>query len=176
MNNIFIQEYHSPVGVLLIGVFNNACCLCDWKFRKQRAAINTRILKSTNSTFINEPHILHSTITAQLDAYFAGSLHNFTIPIKLCGSAFQQSVWHALRSVPYGSVISYSSLSRKLNNPKAIRAVAAANGANALSIMVPCHRVIGNDGALTGYAGGLAAKEKLLNVEGALWNGQQRLF
>jgi methylated-DNA-[protein]-cysteine S-methyltransferase len=176
MNNIFVQEYNSPAGILLIGVYKNSCCLCDWKYRKQRSSIDSRIQEFTSATYINEVHALHKVISNQLDSYFAGTLQEFTIELLFCGSTFQQSVWEELCKIRYGEVISYSSLSRKLNNPKAVRAVATANGANALSILVPCHRVIGSNGALTGYAGGLYAKEKLLNVEGALWNGQQKLF
>jgi len=176
MSNILIQEFHTHLGVLIIGVYNNSCCLCDWKYRKQRAAIDQRITQFLDASFIEKPHKLHNKICAQLHAYFSGTLSDFTIPLLYCGSSFQTSVWEALRMIPYGSVISYSSLSRKLNNPNATRAVAAANGANALSIIVPCHRVVGSDGTLTGYAGGLLAKEKLLQLEGALWSGQQRLF
>ncbi len=176
MNNIFVQEYNSPAGILLIGVYKNSCCLCDWKHRNQRSSIDSRIQEFTSATYINEVHTLHKQISNQLDSYFAGTLQEFTIELLFCGSSFQQSVWEVLCKIPYGEVISYSSLSRKLNNPKAIRAVASANGSNALSILVPCHRVIGHNGALTGYAGGLVAKEKLLKIEGALWNGQQKLF
>ena len=99
------------------------------------------------------------------------------MPLLLAGTRFQISVWEELQNIPYGTTCSYISLSRKLKNEKAIRAVASANGANAISIIVPCHRIIGADGSMTGYAGGIKAKKKLLEHEGVnLHNGQQLLF
>lgn len=96
------------------------------------------------------------------------------MPLLFCGSEFQQRVWEELQRIPYGKTISYLKLSRLLGDEKAIRAVATANGANAISILIPCHRVIGSKGELTGYAGGLNAKRRLLELEGAL--GQLDLF
>jgi methylated-DNA-[protein]-cysteine S-methyltransferase len=92
-------------------------------------------------------------------------LQNFNIPIVFAGTAFQQNVWQHLIQIPYGTTISYSALAQKMNMPDAVRAVATANGANAISIVVPCHRIIGNNGDLVGYAGGLPAKQKLLTLE-----------
>jgi methylated-DNA-[protein]-cysteine S-methyltransferase len=101
----------------------------------------------------------------ELDEYFAGTRHSFDVPLLLVGSDFQKSVWEALIQVAYGQTETYLGLSRILGNELAIRAVAAANGANAISIVVPCHRIIGSKGELIGYAGGLAAKQKLLTLE-----------
>ena len=97
--------------------------------------------------------------------YFKGKLKHFTIPVDLRGTAFQCSVWNILRDLPYGTTHSYSEIANIAENSKAVRAVAAAIGANPLLIMIPCHRVIGKNGALTGYRGGLAMKEKLLELE-----------
>jgi len=99
----------------------------------------------------------------------------FDIPLRLAGSEFQQKVWQALLQIPFGKTATYLGLSNKLQNPKAIRAVAAANGANAISIMVPCHRIIGSSGELIGYAGGLKAKQQLLELESG-GSGQMDLF
>lgn len=101
----------------------------------------------------------------QFDAYFAGALIDFDLPLAPHGSAFQQRVWQALRAIPYATTISYGELARRVGNPRASRAVGLANGANPLSIIVPCHRVIGANGSLTGYGGGLAAKQHLLDLE-----------
>lgn len=101
----------------------------------------------------------------QFDAYFAGALTAFDLPLAPHGSAFQQRVWQALRAIPYATTISYGELARRVGNPRASRAVGLANGANPLSIIVPCHRVIGANGSLTGYGGGLAAKRHLLDLE-----------
>lgn len=101
----------------------------------------------------------------QIIEYFKGARKEFSLDLNPKGTAFERSVWTALQNIPYGTTISYMSLARKLGNPKAIRAVAAANGRNPLWILVPCHRVIGSDGSLTGYAGGLWRKQWLLEHE-----------
>jgi methylated-DNA-[protein]-cysteine S-methyltransferase len=104
---------------------------------------------------------------AQLHAYFAGELERFELPLAPRGTAFQRSVWDALAEIPYGSTTTYSELAAKIGRPGACRAVGAANGRNPLPVIVPCHRVIGAAGALTGYGGGLARKRRLLALETA---------
>ncbi|MFQ2198844.1 methylated-DNA--[protein]-cysteine S-methyltransferase [Aeromonas hydrophila] len=101
----------------------------------------------------------------QFAAYFAGRLHRFDLPLAARGTPFQQSVWRALGDIPYGETVSYLEIAQAIGNPKAVRAVGAANGRNPLSIIVPCHRVIGRSGELTGYAGGLPIKRWLLALE-----------
>ena len=101
----------------------------------------------------------------QLDEYFEGKRKEFTIPLFTPGSEFQQSVWKTLRTIPYGSTRSYKKQAELLQRPKAVRAVANANGMNRISIIIPCHRVIGEDGSLTGYGGGLWRKKWLLDLE-----------
>ncbi|TWR25630.1 methylated-DNA--[protein]-cysteine S-methyltransferase [Mucilaginibacter achroorhodeus] len=108
--------------------------------------------------------VLKQAIT-QLEEYFAGSRKAFDLPMKQPGSDFQQAVWQELQRIPYGSTITYSQQSQKMNNPLGIRAIAAANGRNNLWILVPCHRVLGSNGSLTGYAGGLWRKKWLLEHE-----------
>jgi methylated-DNA-[protein]-cysteine S-methyltransferase len=102
----------------------------------------------------------------QLNAYFAGQLREFDLPLDLQGTPFQLGVWRALRDIPYGETISYGELARRIGTPKGSRAVGLANGANPIAIVVPCHRVIGSNGKLTGYGGGLGNKETLLALEG----------
>jgi methylated-DNA-[protein]-cysteine S-methyltransferase len=104
----------------------------------------------------------------QLKKYFAGTRKVFEVPLDIEGTDFQKKVWEELRKIPYGKTISYKTLSEKLGDVKAIRAVGKANGQNPIAIIIPCHRVIGANGTLVGYAGGLAIKEKLLHLEGAL--------
>lgn len=101
----------------------------------------------------------------QLDAYFAGELTQFSLPLEPAGTAFQRSVWTALCDIPYGETISYGALAHRIGHPHAVRAVGAANGQNPLAIVVPCHRVIGRNGKLLGYGGGLDVKEALLALE-----------
>lgn len=101
----------------------------------------------------------------QLGDYFAGRLKAFTVPLDFKGTEFQKSVWRALLTIPFGETRSYAQIARQIGRPTAFRAVGAANGRNPISIIAPCHRVIGSNGALTGFAGGLAAKERLLDIE-----------
>lgn len=101
----------------------------------------------------------------QLSAYFEGKLTSFDLPLGVQGTEFQQKVWNALSQIPYGETCSYADIAQRLHNPKAVRAVGAANGKNPISIVVPCHRVIGASGKLTGYAGGLERKSWLLTLE-----------
>lgn len=103
----------------------------------------------------------------QLRAYFAGERRTFDLPLAPAGTPFQLAVWRALADIPYGRTESYGELARRIGRPNAVRAVGAANGANPLPIVVPCHRVIGADGSLTGYGGGLPIKQALLELEGA---------
>jgi methylated-DNA-[protein]-cysteine S-methyltransferase len=102
---------------------------------------------------------------AQLDAYFAGKLRRFKLPLAAQGTCFQQEVWSALTTIPYGDTVSYSELARRVGRPLASRAVGAANGRNPIPIVIPCHRVVGADGSLTGFGGGLEIKRRLLALE-----------
>lgn len=109
----------------------------------------------------------------QLQEYFAGDRHTFDLPLAAQGTTFQQQVWQQLRGIPFGKTSTYLAVARRVSSEKAIRAVGTANGRNPICIIVPCHRVIGSDGSLTGYAGGLWRKEWLLRHEGALHPSQQ---
>ncbi|MBT8241793.1 MAG: methylated-DNA--[protein]-cysteine S-methyltransferase [Acidimicrobiia bacterium] len=110
--------------------------------------------------------------TRELTEFFDGSRTNFTVPLDLRGTEFQRAVWESLTEIPFGQTVSYAEQAARLGRPTAVRAVASANGKNPVSIMVPCHRVIGSNGTLTGYAGGLEAKRLLLDLE----RGQQPLI
>ena len=158
VNTVQIQYYQSPCGKLILGSFENKLCMCDWVVSEERrATIDKRIQKALNAQYaIENSEVITQTIS-QLDEY--------DIPLLLVGTEFQKSVWNELLNIPYGTTISYAQLSQRLDNPKAIRAVASSNGANSISILIPCHRVIGSDHKLTGYAGGLVAKKTLLELE-----------
>jgi len=165
MNHINIQYYKTKYGELIIGSYENKLCMLDWKYRKMRKSIDNRVAKNLNATFVNQDSkVIQNTIT-QLDEYFNLKRKEFDIPLLMLGTPFQQSVWRALIKVPYGTTSTYLQLSKDIKNEKAVRAVANANGANAISIIIPCHRIIGTNGELTGYAGGLNIKKKLLDLE-----------
>ena len=117
--------------------------------------------------FVEAGSLVLERCKEQLQEYFIGTRKEFDLPILPVGSEFQERVWNSLLEIPYGKTMSYLSLARRLGDEKAIRAVARANGENALSIIIPCHRILGSDGSLTGYAGGLRVKKKLLQLEGA---------
>ena len=172
MDSIQTSFFTTPFGELVLGSFKKQLCLCDWRFRKMRASIDERLQSGLQSGYEEgDSDIIRETM-AQLSQYFEGERHQFDLPLLLVGSEFQKQVWKELLSIPFGQTESYAGLSKKLGNEAAIRAVAAANGANAISIIVPCHRVLGSDGSLTGYAGGLETKRKLLRLEKALTQGE----
>lgn len=114
----------------------------------------------------NAGHPVIEAASAQLREYFNGRRRSFDLPLDPAGTPFQKQVWHALRTIPYGQTRSYAQIARQIGRPSAARAVGAANGRNPLSIIVPCHRVIGSSGKLTGFAGGLKVKAQLLTLEG----------
>lgn len=162
---IQVELYHSPCGDLLLGSLEERLCLCDWMNEERRRQIDRRICRRLNARYEWGESLVIREAKQQLDAYFAGLRKSFDLPLLFVGTAFQQQVWAALLTIPYGETRSYKELAMQIGCPKAIRAVATANRANALSVFVPCHRVIGSDGCLVGYAGGLAAKSRLLRLE-----------
>ena len=169
-NVIHTQVYHSPCGDLLLGSYGKKLCLCDWLTEKHHDAVKRRLQKALHEDFSEEPSDVTQRAYAQLDEYFAGERREFTLPLMFAGTEFQMKVWNALLSVPYGETRSYAWLAEKINNPKAVRAVGLANGSNSISIFAPCHRIIGANGTLTGYGGGLSAKHFLLHLESqTLW-------
>lgn len=165
MVKISFKYFLSHYGELILGSSGGQLCICDWRYRKMRNSINKRIQKGLGAYFQEEESDIILYAEQQLSEYFGGERTSFDIPLALIGSEFQISVWNELLKIKYGERETYLGLSRKLGNEKAIRAVAAANGANALSIFIPCHRILGRKGELTGYAGGIDTKKKLLQLE-----------
>ncbi|TFH24527.1 MAG: methylated-DNA--[protein]-cysteine S-methyltransferase [Bacteroidia bacterium] len=172
MDRIQTTYYKTPFGELILGSMEHQLCLCDWRFRKMRTSIDERIQSGLKATYAEEGSDIIEETQAQLSQYFSGERKQFDLPLLLVGSEFQKQVWNELIRIPFGKTESYADLSKKLGNIEAIRAVASANGANAISIIVPCHRILGSDGSLTGYAGGLATKKKLLQLEKAFQQGE----
>ncbi|MCL1610758.1 methylated-DNA--[protein]-cysteine S-methyltransferase [Marseilla massiliensis] len=166
-SNIAIVSYQSPCGKLLLGAFDGRLCLCAWarELHPGRAQASLERRLGVGACEMASPVTTEAAL--QLDEYFAGNRVAFTVPLMLVGTEFQQEVWRQLMSVPYGHTVSYGRLAQLLGRSGASRAVANANGANPVSIFVPCHRVVGADGSLTGYAGGIDAKRFLLGVEGS---------
>ncbi|WP_420547598.1 methylated-DNA--[protein]-cysteine S-methyltransferase [Curvivirga sp.] len=170
MTNILTEIFETDFGRIILGSYKDKLCLCDWYDRKKRDAVDNRLKKHLKADYetAKDVPVLQQT-KQELNAFFEGKRKEFTIPLLLAGSDFQKSVWNGLLATQYGETLSYLELSRRLGDEKAIRAVANANGANAISIIVPCHRIIGSDGSLTGYAGGIEIKKRLLEVEGHIF-------
>jgi methylated-DNA-[protein]-cysteine S-methyltransferase len=162
---ISVTYYQSPVGEILLGSYEEKLCLADWKERVSREVIDTRIQKAFKAQYIEQGSLVVDKTIEQLDAYFSGNRRDFGLPLLMVGTPFQKSVWHTLTQIPYGDTVSYMDIAKSIGKPKAIRAVATAIGTNALSIVIPCHRVVGSDGDLRGYAGGLEVKKRLLTLE-----------
>ncbi len=169
MNQVDIKYYKSPVGEIILGSHDGKLCLADWRYRKMRSTIDSRIQKALQSKYVEKSSEVIEETIRQLEEYFAHKRKDFDIPLLMLGTDFQKSVWEELIKIPYGETASYLKLAQNVGNEKAVRAVASANGANAISILIPCHRIIGSDGSLTGYAGGLDVKKKLLEIESNLF-------
>ena len=153
---MFSQYINSPLGPVKISATSGGICQVLF----------------TDTIATAAPSALTALAAEQLQAYFAGTLQQFSLPLAANGTAFQQQVWQALCTVPFGTTCSYADIANQIDNKKAVRAVGAANGRNPIAIIVPCHRVIGANGTLTGYAGGLDKKAWLLKHE----QRQQALF
>lgn len=157
----FMSSYNSPFGTYtLVSSHQGVVCLETEKETERRLTRWKR-----HGIRLQRDVEYNAALARELDAYFAGKLRRFTVPLDLRGTAFQLQVWEVLCSIPYGVTRSYRDVAQALGNPKATRAVGQAIGRNPVSIVVPCHRVIGSDGRLTGYGGGLPRKRALLDLE-----------
>ena len=165
MNQINIQYYKTKIGELILGSFDDKLCLLDFRYRKMRKTVDNRIKNGLNADFIEHDDEVLEKTREQLDEYLSGNRKEFDIPLLMVGTDFQKSVWDALMKVPYGTTSTYLQLAKIIQNEKAVRAVANANGANSIGIIIPCHRIIGSDGTLVGYGGGLPVKKRLLKLE-----------
>jgi len=175
---INVQYHKTKIGEFILGSYHGELCLMDFRYRKMRERVDRRLQQGLNTEFIEQDDAVLQQARTQLDEYLAGDRQQFDLPLRLVGSAFQQSVWNGLLKIPYGETSSYLDLATAINNKRAVRAVANANGANAIAIIIPCHRIIGTDGQLVGYGGGLAVKKRLLNIENSSYlnGGAQQNF
>ena len=165
MNRISIQYYKTKIGEMVLGSFNLQLCLLDYRYRKMRSAVDNRIKRGLSAEFIEEDSALLQKTRLQIDQYLSGDRRLFSIPFLTVGTDFQKSVWNALLKIPYGTTSTYLQLAKSIDNERAVRAVASANGANSIALIIPCHRVIETSGKLGGYAGGMQVKQRLLKLE-----------
>ncbi len=155
---MFYTSLDSPVGKLQLVGDESGLQFLDFPLA------NSRFVQAADRV---ETKTMFCEAVRQLQAYFDGELKDFSLDLKPSGTQFQREVWRALQNIPYGETRSYAEIAISIGNPKAVRAVGAANGRNPIAIVIPCHRVIGSDGSLTGFGGGLPIKQFLLNLEGA---------
>ena len=165
---IFHRMHASPVGPLLLAVSDAGVHAIEFDAPRHPVARDGR--------WEAEGHELLDDVATQLDQYFSGKRHVFDLPLAPEGTDFQREVWSELARIPYGATCTYAALAQAIGKPAAVRAVGAANGRNPIPIVLPCHRVIGADGSLTGFGGGLPTKRFLLELEGALPRATDDLF
>jgi AraC family transcriptional regulator of adaptative response/methylated-DNA-[protein]-cysteine methyltransferase len=163
---ITITRITTPLGPMLAGATDKGICLFEFADRRMLETQLTRIRKIFKAELISGSSHRFDVLNEQMEEYFAGKRKEFTFPLVIDGTPFQEKVWKALLEIPYGETRSYKDQAKMIGNPKAVRAVANANGDNRIAIIIPCHRVIGANGKLVGYGGGLWRKKYLLNLEG----------
>jgi AraC family transcriptional regulator of adaptative response/methylated-DNA-[protein]-cysteine methyltransferase len=164
-NILTYQRYLTPIGVMLACFSEKGLCLLEFNDRRMLESELLTLQKRYKAKFTLRSSSISKQLDTELDQYFKGIQHDFSVPLDQRGSDFQVSVWQALKEIPYGTTTSYKKQAILLRRPEAIRAVANANGNNSISILIPCHRVIGENGNLMGYGGGLERKQYLLNLE-----------
>jgi len=162
---IVITRILTPLGPMLAGATENGICLFEFVDRKMIETQLKRIKKYYNSELVPGESKYFAKLNKQIQEYFEGKRKDFDIPLEMDGTKFQEKVWNALLKIPYGKTVSYGYQAKKIGNIKAVRAVAKANGDNRIAIIIPCHRVIGKNGKLTGYGGGIWRKQYLLDLE-----------
>lgn len=169
---VHLDRIATPLGPMIAGATDEALCLLEFGERRTLATQLERLRTRLGYTMVCGGNAVIGRTLGQLEGYFAGALQRFDLPILDPGTEFQRTVWQALRSIPYGETRTYADLAAAVGRPSATRAVARANGDNRIALVIPCHRVIGADGSLTGYGGGLWRKRRLLELE----RGQPHLF
>lgn len=167
-NELMVSLPATTLGQMLAVFSTQGLCLLEFPERKMLESELLAVQKAFQADFVWRDTAHSQTLQQELNLYFEGRLKNFATPLDPVGTPFQRQVWRELQSIPYGETRSYKQQAERIGKPQAVRAVAAANGQNKISILIPCHRVIGSNGDLTGYGGGLARKKALLALEGAI--------
>ena len=165
MNKVTYTDFESPLGPMIAGATEKGVCFLEWHDRGGVDRIKARVEKRYECELTEGSNAHLKKLGRELASYFRGKLSEFTIPIDVTGTPFEQRVWGQLLKIPYGETRSYGQMAKSLGKPGASRAVGRANGANYLSIIIPCHRVIEANGKLRGYGGGLWRKKYLLELE-----------
>jgi len=172
LSPISITTYDSPLGLMFLGATEDGICLAEFYDRIHLEKTLLKLAEGLKAHFVKEENQHLNKLREELTLYFDKKLHNFTVPLVFTGTDFQQKVFQSLIKIPYGSTSTYKNQAIVLGDVKAIRAVATANGLNKIAVVIPCHRIIGSEGSMVGYAGGIHRKEALLKLEGALQQTQ----
>lgn len=167
-NSISAKIIATPIGEMLACANDEGVVLLEFADKKNLQSVLNEISKSLKANITFQKHKILDDLQLELEQYFNHNLQVFTVPINPVGTEFQKKVWQVLRKIPYGETRSYAAQAKSLGSPKSVRAVANANGRNKISIIIPCHRVIGSNGTLTGYSGGIDRKMRLLELENAI--------
>ena len=162
---VMVTRITTPLGPMVAGAVEDTLCLLEFADRRMIETQIARLQKRLGCVFVPGTSALFTQLTCEIESYFGGGLTEFSIPLLTPGTDFQRSVWSRLRAIPSGTTRSYAEVATEIGRPTAVRAVARANGDNRIAILIPCHRVVGSDGKLTGYGGGLWRKQRLLEVE-----------
>jgi AraC family transcriptional regulator, regulatory protein of adaptative response / methylated-DNA-[protein]-cysteine methyltransferase len=163
--SLFLKTIDSPVWPLTLWIVQDTLCLLEFWDTQRRNREITEILKHFDAEISQNTHPLFEKVEQELQEYFSGRRKHFDIPLTPFGTDLQKKTWEVLQTIPYGETRSYKKQAEILWNPKAVRAVANANGKNRIGIIIPCHRVIGSNGSLTGFGGGIENKKYLLELE-----------
>ncbi|MDW9381539.1 methylated-DNA--[protein]-cysteine S-methyltransferase [Chryseobacterium sp. JV558] len=162
------KNISTPLGEMIVCAVDQGICLLEFTDRKNIEKQLKALSKSLKVEIVEQEHLHFHQLEEELEEYFEGKRSRFDVPLFTTGTEFQEKVWQLLREIPMGEIRTYKQQSEILGNPKAIRAVGTANGINKIAILIPCHRVIGSNGELVGYAGGIWRKQKLLELEKAI--------
>lgn len=164
-NVVYMQRHNTPCGNMVLASFNNMLCLCDWETNSHHDHNIKRLIRSLKCSLSDSGSSVIDNAIIQLDEYFSEKRFDFNLPLLLIGTNFQKFVWHELTNIAYGKTSTYKNIAAAIGNKHASRATANAIGSNPISIIIPCHRIIGCNNSLTGYAGGISTKQFLLSLE-----------
>jgi len=162
---VIVKTIKTSYGELNVGSIDEKICLCDWRYRNMRQSVDRRIQRGFSATYGEDDSLILDELERQFTEYFSGQRKVFELPLVTVGTDFQERVWKALMEIPYGKTETYQELADRIGRKSAVRAVGSANGANAIAIIIPCHRIIGSNNTLGGYGGGLSVKKRLLKLE-----------
>ncbi len=164
-SSIHMSYYKTKIGELIIASFEGKICIVDFRYRKMRTTVDNRIKRGLKAQFVEREDEVIAKTKKQIDEYLKGERRQFSVPILTVGTPFQRAVWSALLEIPYGKTASYLDVAKRIAKARAVRAVAAANGANSIALIIPCHRIIESGGGIGGYGAGSAVKKRLLKLE-----------